>query len=236
MRYEAESHWKLLTEYLRFEFHDMAFSFTESDCANPALMCHLRGLRAERLWERPYHEGVAEYRDFAIRLMRKKEFPELLIQMMEERYRDPDAMNKVRQKVDRYALDVLGLSEEQLVCMIFSPFTEGAKYLEEYLSREQPAFLDSTNAIRALLSGTADPAADESSRVLAELLEEWSGLPLEKLRFLFTKPLTDNTVSVKDNTMKTPIGIMFQHDPHQGVISARHSPNSPEVIEIESGR
>jgi hypothetical protein len=32
--------------------HDPAFSFTESDCANPTLMAHLRGLKCERLYGR----------------------------------------------------------------------------------------------------------------------------------------------------------------------------------------
>lgn len=46
--YASGDHMELLTGFLGFEFHDIAFSFTESDCGNPALMAHLRGLKCER--------------------------------------------------------------------------------------------------------------------------------------------------------------------------------------------
>jgi hypothetical protein len=70
---------EMLTGFLGFRFDDLAFSFTESDCGNPALMAHLRGLKAERLFRRSYDEGMAEYIAFALDLMRRKDFPPQLV-------------------------------------------------------------------------------------------------------------------------------------------------------------
>src|SRR5581483_10153241 len=80
--YSSRDHLELLTGFLGFEFDDLAFSFTESDCGNPALMAHLRGLKAERVFRRSYDEGLAEYVTFALGLMRKKDFPPQLIEQM----------------------------------------------------------------------------------------------------------------------------------------------------------
>jgi len=84
--YEAGQHWEFLTEFLGFQFDEMAFSFTESDCSHPALMAHLRGLKAERVYQRTYEEGIIEYVDFALELMQKKDFPLTLIEMLQQRY------------------------------------------------------------------------------------------------------------------------------------------------------
>lgn len=44
---DIEQRWPLLTEFLGFRFDDLAFHFSESDCANPLLMAHMRGLQAQ---------------------------------------------------------------------------------------------------------------------------------------------------------------------------------------------
>ncbi|RML58168.1 hypothetical protein APX70_03529, partial [Pseudomonas syringae pv. maculicola] len=71
----ADEHWNLLTEFLDFRFDDLAFSFSESDCANPVLMAHMRGLTAEYLQGRSYADGIAEYLELATSLMRRKQMP-----------------------------------------------------------------------------------------------------------------------------------------------------------------
>jgi len=83
--YEAGAHWALLSEFMRFRFDALMFSFSESDCGNPTLMAHLRGLRAETLLQRHYAEGIREYVRFALGLMVKKDFPPALIDEMAAR-------------------------------------------------------------------------------------------------------------------------------------------------------
>jgi hypothetical protein len=229
MRYEAGHHWDLLVGYLGFEFHELAFSFTESDCANPALMAHLRGLRAEHLWEgRSYHDGVIEYRDFAIGLMRRKSIPEKLIKIMEDRYSDSLAINRVRDRVAKYANDVFGLSEERLICMIYSPFVDCGDRLESYLCREKPDFISEAAKFHDVLKGNSNSPA------LVSQLQDWSGLPIDKLRHVYGSRSVDNYVL--DSSDTHPIRLMFLRDPHQAVISTKHSLEGPEILEVESGR
>ena len=95
--YAAGDHLQLLTGFLGFQFDDLAFSFTESDCGNPALMAHLRGLKCERVYERSYGEGMREYVRFALGLMRTKDYPADLIDLMRARYEGPGAIDRMRQ-------------------------------------------------------------------------------------------------------------------------------------------
>ena len=229
LNYEAGHHWDLLVNYLGFEFHDLAFSFTESDCANPALMAHLRGLRAEHLWfGRTYHEGVLEYCDFAIQLMRRKQIPEQLIRVMEERYSDPQAIVKVRQRVEAYALDVFGVNTEQLVCMVFSPFASSADGLARYLEQHQPNFsFCETELLEVLRDRSQTPA-------LIEQLESWSGLGIDKLRHIYRSPLVNNYAP--DSSDSHPISLMFSKDPHRSVIATKYAVDGPVIQETESGR
>jgi hypothetical protein len=226
--YDAGSHWGLLCGFLGFRFDSLAFSFSETDCANPALMAHLRGLRAEHLWGRPYEEGVAEYRDYALELMRKKDFPEVLVQRMAARYGSASAIGKMRRQAADYALQVLDLSETQLVCMIYAPFLDGARNLARYLAAEQPAGRRSEADIRAALAG------GDAKPEIAALLEEWSGLELGSLRQLYRSALSDN--SGGQTTFIGPIRVLFRRDPHQAALVTRYRPDGAPVVEIESGR
>ena len=57
---------------------------------------------------------------FALGLMVQKDFPPQLIDEMAARYQDDAAIARARQRAAQFALDAFGLSETQLVCMIYS--------------------------------------------------------------------------------------------------------------------
>ena len=163
--YEAGAHWSLLTEFMGFVFDDIAFSFTESDCANPALMAHLRGLRTERVYKRTYDEGIGQYLDFALKLMEKKDFPPHLIDVMRERYSSQAGTESMRSKADQYALEALGLTNEQLVCMVYSPFAAQGEHLKSYLENEQPELVKNEAEIRAMLAGEKNTNLELSAQL-----------------------------------------------------------------------
>jgi hypothetical protein len=227
--YSSGDHWELLTDFLGFEFDDLAFSFTESDCANPALMAHLRGLKCERLFGRSYDEGLAEYVEFAVRLMRRKEFPEVLIQKMIERYRSQGAGRALRDAVNRFAAEAYRLTEEQLICMVYSPFTEKGRRLDRYVQRELPGLADHLDELHELLR---DGSSGDRSTLRAEL-ERVSGLPLAQLRMLYRKPLRVGRSGQGETSI---IGAILDGDPHKDVIQTRHAPDGPVVPELISGR
>ena len=229
--YRAGDHFELLTGFLGFRFDDMAFSFTESDCGNPALMAHLRALKCEHVFQRSYAEGIAEYVDFALGLMGRKDFPSFLIELMRERYQGPDAVPRMRAAAEQYALDTFGLTEEQLVCMAYSPFAEKGAGLERFLGREHPELAARTEDIRVLL---ADESADDAE--LAAELERLSGLDLRRLRVLHGRSLRRPGTGQAPDPGADVIGLVLDGDPHQAVIETRHTPDGAPTLEQISGR
>ncbi len=231
--YASGDHWELLTDYLGFQFDDLAFSFTESDCANPALMAHLRGLKCERLFGRSYLEGISEYVQFAISLMHKKQFPPMLVDKVRARYADDASILNMRGVMDTFAAEAFGLDEVQLVCMVYSPFTDAGRNLALYLQREQPTLAGSTAAIHSLLRDGGEPAPGSEAANLRAALEQHSGLSLFQMRTLYARPLGSTT---GEGEKKGMLGAILERDPHKDVIETRHSPDGPGVRETLSGR
>jgi hypothetical protein len=230
--YASGKHWAVLTDLLGFTFDDIAFSFTESDCGNPALMAHLRALKCERRYGRSYAEGLAEYVDFALSLMRQKEFPETLIEAMRARYSRPDAVPRMRAAMDAYAGDAYRLTEEQLVAMVYAPYTEKGAGLDRYLAAEQPDLVDAAPAIRRLLGDDAD-FPDLDTTELAERLERSTGLSIAQLRVLYAGSL--RLPSPRPDTDQI-IDLILEGDPHKAMILTRHEPGGALVPELLSGR
>ncbi|WP_328912402.1 MULTISPECIES: PqqD family protein [unclassified Streptomyces] len=225
--YASGRHWPLLTDLIGFNFDDLAFSFTESDCANPALMAHMRALKCERRYGRSYAEGILEYLGFALDLMRKKEFPDHLIDLMRRRYTGEDAVRRMRAAMDAYALDAYALTAEHLVAVTYAPFAEKGANLAGYLTAEQPDMADALDDLHALLAG------DDAHPGLAHRLETVSGLTLAQLRTLYGKPLRLPVTTAAEGVM---IDAILDGDPHKAVIPTRHTPNGPVVPELLSGR
>lgn len=226
--YAAGDHMEMLTGFLGFRFDDLAFSFTESDCGNPALMAHLRGLRCERVFQRNYADGLAEYAGFALALMRKKDFPDELIEHMRARYEGPDAAGRMRRAANEYAMETFGLAEEQLVCMAYSPFAEKGAGLETFLSREHPELAGRADDIHASLAGPGDGDTE-----LAGALQRISGLELSQLRVLYSSPMR-RLGGGRGGT--EVIDAVLEGDPHKAVIRTRHAPDGPDTLEQISGR
>lgn len=229
--YAADAHREILTDLLGFEFDDIAFNFTESDCGNPALMAHLRGLKCDRVYQRSYAEGMAEYVEFALDLMRKKDIPADLIELMRVRYEGPAAVARMRRAANEYALETFGLTETQLICMAYSPFADKGAGLEEYLEREHPVLADRTGDIHAML---ADESREDS--LLADDLEHISGLEPPQLRVLYRSPVRRSGRPDGIGSGAGVIDVVLAGDPHKAVIQTRHTRNGPNTFEQISGR
>ncbi|MDQ1740226.1 MAG: hypothetical protein QOE53_1878 [Pseudonocardiales bacterium] len=223
--YASGDHMELLTGFLGFEFHDIAFSFTESDCGNPALMAHLRGLKCERVYQRSYAEGMQEYVDFALGLMRSKDFPPQLVEMMRTRYAGPDAATRMRRSAEDYARETFALTEEQLVCMVYSPFAEKGAGLSRFLIQEHPGLAEQVDALSALLAG--DSPDDQE---LVDELCRISGLSLPQLRVLYRSSLRGS------GGPTDAIDAVLVGDPHKALITTRFSKQGPAALEQISGR
>ncbi|MEV4890936.1 hypothetical protein AB0K48_16240 [Nonomuraea sp. NPDC055795] len=231
-RYSATGHWDLLAECLGFQFDDLAFSFTESDCGNPTLMAHLRGLKCERLYARSYREGLDEYVRFATELMRKKEFPESLVQVMYDRYGEESAAGRMRDRANAFARESYGLGEEQLIAMVYSPLPGKGERLAGFLTREHPTLAGETDALHRLLGAQTPPEGDLELHLAGEL-ERVCGLGLPYLRILYHTPAVG--LSTEDGGADL-MGAILAGDPHKDFIETRRTADGPVVRELLSGR
>ena len=224
--YSAGDHWQLLLA-LGFEFDEIAFAFSESDCGNPALMAHLHGLRNERLLKNSYADGIREYVRFAVQLMRRKEFPEHLVSWILRRYKTSEDIGRMRALMDRYALENFDLSEAQLVCMVFSPFVEEGKFLFDYLTSEHPGQLSWESQIRDVLAGKHEEA---DIGKIVNFLQRISGLDLPHLRRLFQSSLV-RTRDVNGSGSDL-ISIILRNDPHKAIVEhlGQHGQMVREII------
>ncbi|WP_282082593.1 PqqD family protein [Streptomyces tendae] len=225
--YESGAHWEFLTQHMGFVFDDIAFSFSESDCGNPGLMAHLRGLKGEYRYGTSYAEALGEYVEFAVGIMKKKDFPEQLVEAMRRRYAGQEGVRRMRAAMDAYALAAHRLTGEQLVCMIFSPFVDRGANLSGYLSAVEPGLAVKVPVIHALLAGTELDDGDDSLR---QSLERLSGLTLEQLRQLYGASAMN---SAGDSSLLSTI---LAGDPHKKVIKTRRQSDGALVEELISGR
>lgn len=222
--YASGDHWDFLTNYLGFNFDDLAFSFTESDCANPALMAHIRGLKALYLHKRNYEDGIMDYLQFAVKLMQTKQIPAHLILKAKERYLRNPGMQAMREKIQRFAEEAFGISEQNLVCMVFSPFINQGMRLKWFIKQEHPHLLPHFNAIHKMLANRKKQAEDS---FYEQILTEISGLDFSDLCTLYHN-LTNNS--------ETILNKILAGDPHKMLIETRHSKHGPIVKELISGR
>ncbi|MFJ3485030.1 hypothetical protein ACIPL1_16820 [Pseudomonas sp. NPDC090202] len=222
--FRLEEHWALLTDFLGFRFDDLAFSFSESDCANPLLMAHMRGLKTQFVQGREYADGIAEYLQLAQSMMRRKDMPKRLIDQAMAAYDHPDKLAARRELAAGYAQEAFGLSEMQLVCLVFAPFVDGAAQLEEFLRRCHPGMLVAQADLHNALSGGTAP--DQVMQWLVDV----SGLSLKGLQHLYAKRRVDFT---DDSSI---IARARASDPDKRHVMTVHPQTGEAMSELISGR
>jgi len=221
---KVESHWSLLTEFLGFRFEDLAFSFSESDCANPLLMAHMHGLKALFVHNREYADGITEYLALAKSLMRRKQMPPRLIDQAMAAYDSEEKITARRELANTFAQEAFGLSEAQLVCMVFAPFVDSGRELEAFLRRCHPGMLVALPDLHKAMLGQPVP-----EQVL-QWLNDISGLTLAGLQNLYGKQRVDF------NDPGTLIARVRAGDPDKHRIMAFDPETGNTVAKIVSGR
>lgn len=238
VQYSADYHLNML-KFLKFKFspNDLTAVFTETDCSAPALMWHIHALKCKHQMSRTYENGAIEYAKFAVDLMKTKEFPEKM--QREQYHRYSKKSHEMRQVVSQHYQRTLQLTEDHLICIIYSPFTNQAKNLVQYLHEQQPRLLPNFNNLyRALKDKNF-----EISRTTRKRLEECSGLTFEQMQLLFQKKaflprvgttLKNVTWQNVDSSLKF-FQMLQEWDPHKKVVYSPISQEHHRYLEL-SGR
>jgi hypothetical protein len=174
-----EERWPLLTEFLGFRADELAAHLCDNDYSSLPVSAHVRGLHASFVQGRTYEEGVGEYLQRALVMMRRKQLPERLCDQAVETFGSPVAFTGQRARTVIELQRNMGLSEAQLVCLLFAPFVDSGTNLERFLRHCHPGMMVGLPDLHRAMQG--HQVADQVMQWLTDV----SGLPVNLVRALY---------------------------------------------------
>lgn len=186
--------WPLLNEFLGFQADELSPLLSDNEYVSPAIAAHVRGLQACFVHGRSYDSGVAEHLQRALIMMRRKHLPERLCEQVADLFSHPARMSERRAAAAADAQKNLGLSEAQLVCLLFAPFVDRGAALEQFLRHCHPGMLVAMPELHRAMQGQSAP--DQ----ILQWMVDVSGLPaslIGKLYRMSPVPVTENHVALK---------------------------------------
>ncbi|MGF6513599.1 hypothetical protein ABH912_001065 [Pseudomonas sp. BT76 TE3572] len=174
-----EERWPLLTEFLGFQPDELAAQLSDNEYVSLSISAHMQGLQSCFVHGRGYETGVAEYLQRALVMMRRKQLAERLCEQAVEAFGNPATWAEQRVLAAAEAQKKLGLSEAQLVCLLFSPFVENGAALERFLRQCHPGMLVAMPDLHRAMQGNPVP-----EQVL-QWMTDVSGLPVSLIGTLY---------------------------------------------------
>jgi hypothetical protein len=136
-------------------------------------------LQARFVHGRTYEEGVSEYLQRVLVMMRRKQLPERFCEQAVETFGNPLTMADQRGLATAEAQKSLGLSEAQLVCLLFAPFVDNGAALEHFLRQCHPGMLVALPELHRAMQG--GPAPEQVLQWMVDV----SGLPVSLIGTLY---------------------------------------------------
>lgn len=174
-----EERWPLLTDFLGFQPDELSAQLSDNDYVSLSISAHLRGLQACFVQGRTYETGIGEYVQRALVMMRRKQVPERFCEQAMETFGNPMTLTDQRALAAVEAQKKLGLSEAQLVCLLFAPFVDNGAALEHFLRRCHPGMLVALPDLHRAMQG--GPAPEQVLQWMVDV----SGLPVSLIGTLY---------------------------------------------------
>ncbi len=152
-----EERWPLLTDFLGFQPDELSAQLSDNDYVSLSISAHIRGLQACYVHGRTYETGVSEYVQRALVMMRRKHVPERFCEQAMKTFGNPMTMTDQRALAAAEAQKNLGLSEAQLVCLLFAPFADNGAALEHFLRQCHPGMLVALPDLHRAMQGGPAP-------------------------------------------------------------------------------
>lgn len=221
-RYEYSAHSSFL-ESLGFRLREDSFNFTESDCRNPILMAHLRGLLAD-FEGRGYLAGVREYLRLVTHLMERKSYSPEMIALALAPYRDDAGILRRRREAERHAFDRYGILPPQLAAMVASPLTDDQERLDAWLRWCHPERMDLLGPLAGYLAALRQEPSPDSAEppvepTLAKFVAEAFGLDPRSLHLLLNRRSVSHEAD--RGCCQTELEVLRAGDPHQMKLEER---------------
>lgn len=216
--YEYSAHRSFL-ESLGFRLREDSFNFTESDCRNPMLMAHLRGLLAD-FEGRGYLAGVREYLRLVTHLMERKSYSREMIALALAPYSDDAGILRRRDDAEQHAFDRYRITPQQLAAMVASPLTDEQERLEPWLRWSYPERRDLQAPLAGYLAALRrepdDPGGDPA---MAAFAAEALGLDPLRLHLLLNRRSVSREAG--HGCARTELEVLRAGDPHQMKLEER---------------
>lgn len=180
---DTTDYWRLLASTLGLNVAQPLLSFSESGCAHPSLLMHLHGLRCEYLLGRSYDHGLGRCMQLAVALMDHKGMPRRLVRPATADRHEAAGRAALRRAARTHALKAFGLSEAQLVCLLFAPIVGQGARLESFLRHCYPSMLLALPFLHGALQGREAPSR------ITQWLVEVTGLQLPALQRVYRTSL-----------------------------------------------
>ncbi len=174
-----EDRWPLLTDFLGFQPDELSAQLSDNDYVSLSISAHLRGLQACFVHGGTYERGLGEYLQRALVMMRRKHVPERFCEQAMETFGNPMTMTDQRALAAAQAQKNLGLSEAQLVCLLFAPFADNGAALEHFLRQCHPGMLVALPDLHRAMQG--GPAPEQVLQWMVDV----SGLPVSLIGTLY---------------------------------------------------
>jgi hypothetical protein len=126
-----------------------------------------------------YETGVARYLQRTLVMMHRRQLPDRLCEQAVEAFGNPASLEELRAQAAAEAQLGLGLSEAQLVCLLFAPFAENGARLERFLRQCHPGMLVAMPDLHRAMQG--QPVAEQIMQWMIDV----SGLPVSLIGQLY---------------------------------------------------
>jgi hypothetical protein len=174
-----EERWPLLSEFLGFRMDGLTTQLSDNEYVSLSIAAHVRGLQSCFVQGQTYEAGVAQYLQRALVMMRRKQLPERLCEQVIAAFGDLAMLAEQRAASAAEAQRSLGLSEAQLVCLLFAPFVDNGATLEHFLRQCHPGMLVAMPELHRAMQG----------QLVADQIMHWmidvSGLPVSLIGTLY---------------------------------------------------
>ncbi|MCU0117845.1 hypothetical protein N8H74_06250 [Pseudomonas sp. B2M1-30] len=176
---KLEERWPLLTDFLGFHAEEMALHLGENEYIDPLLTAHLRGLQASLIEGRAYEDGVSQYLQSCLATLHRKQVPETLCERLQDTLGQLRDHEESRGQMAQCLQQTFGLSEAQMVCLMFAPFVDNGAGLERFLRHCHPGMLVAMPDLHRAMQGLHAP-----EQVL-HWMTDVSGLPVKLIGRLY---------------------------------------------------
>ncbi len=176
---KMDERWPLLSEFLGYQADELMLEPSVGECPDPMIAAYLNGLQTSHVNGRTYAAGASEYLHGCLATMRQKQVPEQICERFLATFGTLTDFTEQRSHAVSALQKNFGLSESQMVCVLFAPFIDGGAGLERFLRTCHPGMLVAMPDLHRAMQGLHAP----------EQVQQWmtdvSGLPVRLIARLY---------------------------------------------------